>query len=72
MLKQTHFVIFKRKSRYSITECNNSGIRQAYMIGGSVTGDAEVLTHLSKMKPKDEAIESFIEKNAGRLLYAGC
>ena len=69
MFGQTHFVIFKGESRYSITECSNSGIRQAFITQGTVIGDENVIERLSKMKPKDETIEKFVENNAGYLIY---
>ena len=69
MFGQTHFVIFKEKSRYSITECSNSGIRQAFISRGTIIGDENVIKHLSKIKPKDETLEIFVENNAGYLIY---
>ena len=69
MFGRTHFVIFKMESRYSITECSNSGIRQAFISMGTVIGDENVLKHLSKIKQKHETIESFVENNAGCLIY---
>ena len=74
MLKQTHFVIFKSGSdpRYSITECSSSGVRQAFMNNGNILGDPNVLYKLSQIKPKNESMESYIEKNAGHLIYGRC
>lgn len=69
MNTQTHFVIFKDDSRYSITECSKSGIRQAFLNRGTVIGDEHVVERLSKMKPKDETIEKFVENHAGYLIY---
>ena len=69
MFGQTHFVIFKRESRYSITECSSSGIRQAFISRGTVIGDEDVLKHLSKIKQEYETIENFVENNAGCLIY---
>jgi hypothetical protein len=66
---RTHFVIFKRESSYSITECSRSGIRQAFISMGTVIGDANVLKHLSRIKPEHETIENFVENNAGCLIY---
>ena len=68
MFGQAHFVIFKRESRYSITECSNSGIRQAFISSGTVIGDENVINNLSKIKPEDETLENFVEKNAGCLI----
>ena len=69
MFEQTHFVIFKRESRYSITECNGSGIRHAFISRGTVIGDEDVLNHLSKIKQEHETVENFVEHNAGCLIY---
>ena len=69
MFGKTHFVIFKRESRYSITESSSSGIRQAFMSMGIVTGDESVLERLSRIKPDHETIENFVENNAGCLIY---
>ncbi len=70
MLAKTHFVIFKRDSCYSVTECSSSGVSQAFISDGSVSGNEKVLLRLSKMKPEGMTIESFIEKNAGSLIFA--
>jgi hypothetical protein len=72
MFGRTHFVIFKMESRYSVTECGRSGIRQAFISMGTVIGDEDVLNHLSRIKPEHETIESFLENNAGCLIYGGC
>ena len=69
MFGQTHFVIFKGESRYSITECSSSGIRQAFISGGTVIGDEHVLNHLSEIKQEHETVESFVENNAGCPIY---
>ena len=70
MLKENYFVIFKKESCYSITEYGNSGINQAFIREGSVSGDESVILRLSRIKPECETIESFVEKNAGHLIYA--
>ena len=69
MFERTQFVIYKRDSHYSITECSSSGIRQAFISMGTIIGDANVLKRLSKMKLEDETIEKFVENNAGCLIY---
>jgi len=69
MFGRRQFVIFKRESRYSITECSSSGIRQAFISMGAVIGDESVLKHLSKIKQEHETIENFVENNAGCLIY---
>lgn len=69
MIGRTQFVIFKRESRYSITECSSSGIRQAFISMGTVIGDVNVLEHLSRIKPEHETMENFVENNAGCLIY---
>ncbi len=66
---QTHFVIFKSDSRYSITECSNSGVKHAFLKDGSISGDRSVLLRLSRTKPENLTIESYIERNAGRLIF---
>jgi hypothetical protein len=68
MLRDTQFVIFKSDSQFSITECGNSGIKQAFMSENGVSGDPTVLVKLSRMVPKDVSIEQFLEWNAGRLI----
>jgi hypothetical protein len=70
LFERTQFVIFKGDSRYSITECSSSGIRQAFISMGAVIGDGNVLRHLSKIKQEHETIENFVEHNAGCLIYA--
>jgi hypothetical protein len=74
MPQRTHFVIFKSASDswYSITECSSSGVRQAFMNNGNILGDRNVLYKLSQIKPKNESIESYVEKNAGHLIYGRC
>ena len=71
MLSQMQFVIFKSKteSRYSITECSSSGVKQAFMNEGIVSGDRSVLQDLSRLKPEDVTLKSYIETNAGRLIF---
>ena len=71
MLSQMQFVIFKSKteSRYSITECSSSGVKQAFMSEGIVSGDRSVLQDLSRLKPEDVTLKSYIETNAGRLIF---
>ncbi len=69
MRKQTHFVIFKSDSRYSITECDNSGVKQAFMDEGIVSGDGSVLIELSRIIPENVSIRNYLEKNAGRLIF---
>jgi len=69
MSSRTHFVIFKSDTRYSITECSNSGIRQAFLNDGRVSGDESVLLRLSKAKPENITMESFVERNAGHLIF---
>ena len=69
MLRQTsHFVIFKSNRRYSITEFGSSGVKQAFVTDGHVSGDGSVLLRLSLIKPGDISIESYIDNNAGHLL----
>jgi hypothetical protein len=70
MFEHTYFVIFKSDSRFSITEFCRSGIKQAFMSSGTVSGDNDVLSKLSQMKPEDVDIESYLEKNAGHIIYA--
>ena len=70
MKKQTHFVIFKSDSQYSITECGGSGVKQAFMNEGKVSGDGSVLLRLSRILPVNEKLESFVEKNVGHLIYS--
>jgi len=53
MLKQTHFVIFKSDSLYSITECGSAGVKQAYLDEGIVSGDGSVLIKLSRIIPEN-------------------
>ncbi len=69
MPEQAHFVIFKSNSQYSITECSAFGIKQAFMTQGNVSGDETVLVRLSQTKPENVSIESYVEKNAGHLIY---
>ncbi len=69
MKQQTHFVIFRNESQYSITECGSSGVRQAFMNKGDVSGDRDVLIKLSRLVPVNEDVRSFVEKNAGHLIY---
>jgi hypothetical protein len=73
-MSKTHFVIFKgnNETQYSITECNGSEVKQAFLSEGCVSGDETVLLRLSQMKPENETIERYVEKNAGYLIYAGC
>jgi hypothetical protein len=73
-MSNTHFVIFKGNNdiQYSITECSSSGVKQAFLRAGSVSGDCTVLLRLSQMKPDNETIECYVEKNAGCLIYQGC
>ena len=68
---QTHFVIFKGEngSRYSITECGTSGVKQAFMNEGIVSGDGSVLIKLSEVIPQNVSLERYVEKNAGYLIY---
>ncbi len=70
MVNQTRFVIFKSKteSRYSITEYGSSGIKQAFMSDGIVSGDRSVLQDLSQLKPENVTIKTYVETNAGRLI----
>lgn len=69
MLRQTHFVIFRSDSRYSITECSSSGVKQAYMTDGVVSGDGSVVQRLSNSKPIDISIQNFLESHAGHLIF---
>ena len=73
-MRRTHFVIFKDKNdtRYSITECNSFEVKQAFLSDGCVSGDETVLLRLSQLKPDNETIERYVEKNEGHLIYAGC
>ena len=68
MLEQTKFVIYKSDSRYSITECSDSGVRQVFFAEGNVTGDRDVLLRLTQMKPRDVSIQTYLEKNAGSII----
>ncbi len=68
MPEQTKFVIYKSDSRYSITECGDSGVRQAFITEGSVSGDQGVLLRLSQMKPRDVSIQAYLERNAGSIV----
>ena len=70
MLTQPHFVIYKNESRYSITECSSSGVRRAFLTEGRVSGDGGVLLRLCQIKPEDVSVESYVEKNAGHLIFA--
>jgi len=70
MKKQTQFIIFKSNNQYSITECDSSGVKQAFINEGIVSGDSSVLLRLSDIVPVNEKLESFVEKNAGHLIYA--
>ncbi len=69
MLNQTQFVIFKCDSKYSITECSNSGVRHVFIQDGCVSGDASVLLRLSKLKPEDVSIECYIKSQEGQLIF---
>ncbi len=69
MSRQTHFVIYESDSLYSITECGRSGLRQAFMSKGVFSGDGGVLKRLSRMKPAHISIQSYVENNAGHLIY---
>jgi hypothetical protein len=69
-MRQTNFVIFKSDSRYSITEFGSSGVKQAFLSEGNVSGNESVLLRLSQIKPESETIESFVEKYSGHLLFA--
>ena len=64
-----HFVVFKSENRYSITECSNSGVRHAFMCEGVVSGDGSVLQGLLLIMPADETLRSFVEKEAGQLIF---
>jgi len=68
MQEQTQFVIFKSDSRYSITECDNSGVKQAFVKDGRVSGDKSVLVRLSQLIPVNETLESYVEKKSGHLV----
>jgi hypothetical protein len=71
MAGRTHYVIFKGEndSRYSITECGNSGVRQAFMSEGIVSGDGSVLLELSRIAPENASIQAYVEENAGCLIF---
>jgi hypothetical protein len=69
MKNRTHFTIFKSDSQYSITECDGSCVKQAFMNEGIVSGDSSVLLRLSDIVPMNEKLENFVEKNAGYLIY---
>ncbi len=69
MLNQTQFVIFQCDSKYSITECSSSGVRQVFIQDGCVSGDASVLLRLSKIKPDDVSIECYIKSHTGQLIF---
>ncbi len=68
MRQEVHFIIFKSDGRYSITECDNSGVKQAFMTEGNVSGDRDVLLRLSRIVPVNESLRSFVETNSGRLI----
>ena len=70
MQEQTNFVIFKSGSQYSITEYSGSRVNQAFMNEGIVSGDVSVLLRLSRIVPVNEKLESFVEKNTGRIIYS--
>ena len=69
MLSRTHFVIFKSDTQYSITECSTSGVKQVFLSQGTVSGDESVLDRLSQTKPESVSIESYVENNAGHLIF---
>ncbi len=69
MLEQRRFIIYKCDSRYSITECSDSGIKHVFITGGCVSGDKSVLLRLTQMKPKNVSIEKYIERNAGYMVF---
>ena len=73
-MSKTHFIIFKSQNdaRYVITESDSSGVKQAFLSKGDVSGDWTVLLRLSQMKPDNETIERYLEKNSGNLIYGGC
>jgi hypothetical protein len=68
MREETHFIIFKSDDRYSITECGSSGVKQAFMTKGIVTGDPNVLLRLSPIVPVNVSLRSFVDNNSGRLI----
>jgi hypothetical protein len=68
MEKETHFVIFKSNSQYSITESGSSGVKQAFINDGIVSGDESVILRLSRIVPVNETLKSFVEKNAGHII----
>jgi len=70
MKEQTNFVIFKSGSQFSITEYGDSRVKQAFMNKGIVSGDVSVLLRLSRIVPVNEKLDSFVEKNAGRIIYS--
>lgn len=63
-------MIFRSNSRYSITECGSSGVKQAFLRDGTVTGDRSVLLGLERVKPEGITLENYVERNAGHLIYA--
>ena len=73
-MSKIHFIIFKSQNdtQYIITESNRSGVKQAFLSEGHVSGDWTVLLRLSQMKPDNESIERYLEKNAENLIYGGC
>lgn len=68
MGRETNFIIFNRDDQYSITECNNTGIKKAFLKQETVSGDRDVLLKLSRIVPVNESLRSFIERNSGRLI----
>ncbi len=68
MYQETHFVISKSHSQYCITECGSSGVKQAFMTEGNISGDQDVLIKLSRIVPANQGVRSFVEKNAGHLI----
>lgn len=69
MPRRTHFVIFKNESRYSIREYGNSGMRQAFVNEGIVSGDGSVLLKLSRIIPDDVSVRSYLERNANHVIF---
>ena len=70
MKEQTNFVIFKSGIQYSIAEYGGSRVKQAFINEGTVSGDVSVLLRLSRIVPVNEKLDSFVEKNAGRIIYS--
>ncbi len=70
MPRRTHFIIFKNESRYSIREYGNSGMKEALMSDGVVSGDGSVLLKLSRIIPDDVSVRSYLEQNTNHVIFS--